>query len=196
MAARRPRSSRCCNSGSSALARRSSRPVCASSLRSHAAAGKDSAPSSNTCRLLGGITGRGTTDGSLLERVARSPRPLAARDRRDRLDWGVVLLHRARQPPAASRGRGRQRAWRRRRGLGDPRRRPLPGAEVPGRAAAWLVYDALCRLIPNDLALAAVLLVLVTVAAWGVSHLFSGRAEYIQIGAMLGTMMAGNVVFV
>ena len=62
--------------------------------------------------------------------------------------------------------------------------------------AAWLVYDGLCRLIPNDLALAAVLLVLVTLAAWGVSHLFSARAEYIQIGAMLGTMMAGNVLFV
>ena len=62
--------------------------------------------------------------------------------------------------------------------------------------AAWLVYDGLCRLIPNDLALAAVLLVLVTLAAWGVSHLFAGRAEYIQIGAMLGTMMAGNVLFV
>jgi uncharacterized membrane protein len=62
--------------------------------------------------------------------------------------------------------------------------------------AAWLVYDVLCRLIPNDLALAGVLLVLVTLAAWGVSQLFSGRAEYIQIGSMLGTMMAGNVVFV
>jgi len=63
-------------------------------------------------------------------------------------------------------------------------------------AAAWLAYDGLCRLIPNDLALAAILLVLVTLAAWGVSHLFSGRAEYIQIGAMLGTMMAGNVFLV
>jgi uncharacterized membrane protein len=63
-------------------------------------------------------------------------------------------------------------------------------------AAAWLVYDGLCRLIPNDIGLAAVLLVLVTLAAWGVSHLFAGRAEYIQIGAMLGTMMAGNVFFV
>jgi uncharacterized membrane protein len=62
--------------------------------------------------------------------------------------------------------------------------------------AAWLVYDVLCGRIPNDLALAAALLVLVTLAAWGVSRLFSGRAEYIQIGAMLGTMMAGNVVFV
>ena len=62
--------------------------------------------------------------------------------------------------------------------------------------AAWFVYDGLCRLVPSDVALAAVLLVLVTLAAWGVSHLFSGRAEYIQIGAMLGTMMAGNVFFV
>ena len=70
------------------------------------------------------------------------------------------------------------------------------GISVALLAAAWLVYDGLCRLIPNDLALAAVLLMLVTLAAWGVSHLFSGRAEYIQIGAMLGTMMAGNVVFV
>jgi len=62
--------------------------------------------------------------------------------------------------------------------------------------SAWFVYDGLCRLVPSDVALAAVLLVLVTLAAWGVSHLFSGRAEYIQIGAMLGTMMAGNVFFV
>jgi uncharacterized membrane protein len=62
--------------------------------------------------------------------------------------------------------------------------------------AAWFVYDALCRLVRNDLGLGAILLVLVTVSAWGVSHLFSGRAEYIQVGAMLGTMMAGNVFFV
>jgi uncharacterized membrane protein len=62
--------------------------------------------------------------------------------------------------------------------------------------AAWLVYDGLCRVISNDLAIGAALLVLVTLAAWGVSHLFSGRAEYIQIGAMLGTIMAANVFFV
>ena len=62
--------------------------------------------------------------------------------------------------------------------------------------AAWLVYDGLCRVIANDLIIGAALLVLVTLAAWGVSHLFSGRAEYIQIGAMLGTIMAANVFFV
>ncbi len=61
---------------------------------------------------------------------------------------------------------------------------------------AWLVYDGLCRAISNDLVVGAALLVLVTLAAWGASHLFSGRAEYIQVGAMLGTIMAANVFFV
>ncbi|MEN3312031.1 MAG: hypothetical protein V7645_1360 [Actinomycetota bacterium] len=64
-------------------------------------------------------------------------------------------------------------------------------------AAAWLVYDALCRLLGSrPFVLAAVLLGLITLAAWGVSHLFSGRAMYLQIGAMIGTMMVGNVFFV
>jgi uncharacterized membrane protein len=64
-------------------------------------------------------------------------------------------------------------------------------------AAAWVVYDILCRLLASKpFVLAAVLLGLITLAAWGVSHLFSGRATYLQIGAMLGTMMVGNVFFV
>jgi uncharacterized membrane protein len=64
-------------------------------------------------------------------------------------------------------------------------------------AAAWLVYDGLCRLLGSrPFVLAAVLLGLITLAGWGVSHLFSGRATYLQIGAMIGTMMVGNVFFV
>ena len=64
-------------------------------------------------------------------------------------------------------------------------------------AAAWLVYDALCRVLAaQPLALAALLLALITFAAWGTSHLFSGRATYLQVGAMIGTMMVGNVFFV
>jgi len=64
-------------------------------------------------------------------------------------------------------------------------------------AAAWLVYDALCRALgERPLVLAGTLLVLLTLAAWGISHLFSGRATYIQVGAMIGTMMVGNVFFV
>jgi uncharacterized membrane protein len=64
-------------------------------------------------------------------------------------------------------------------------------------AAAWVVYDILCRLLAaRPLVLAATLLVLVTLAAWGIGELFSGRAVYLQVGAMLGTMMVGNVFFV
>ncbi len=64
-------------------------------------------------------------------------------------------------------------------------------------AAAWLVYDGLCRVLASrPLLLAAVLLALITFAAWGVGQLFSPRAMYLQIGAMLGTMMVGNVFFV
>jgi uncharacterized membrane protein len=63
--------------------------------------------------------------------------------------------------------------------------------------AAWVVYDMLCRLLASrPLLLAGVLLVLITIAAWGIGHLFSARAMYLQIGAMLGTMMVGNVFFV
>jgi uncharacterized membrane protein len=64
-------------------------------------------------------------------------------------------------------------------------------------AAAWLVYDVLCRVLGSrSLLLAATLLALVTLASWGIGHLFSGRAVYIQVGSMLGTMMVGNVFFV
>jgi uncharacterized membrane protein len=64
-------------------------------------------------------------------------------------------------------------------------------------AAAWVVYDLLCRLLASrPLVLATVLLALVTLAAWGIGHLFSARAMYLQVGAMLGTMMVGNVFFV
>jgi uncharacterized membrane protein len=64
-------------------------------------------------------------------------------------------------------------------------------------AASWLVYDLLCRLLASrPFVLAAVLLLLITLAAWGTGQLFSARAMYLQIGAMIGTMMVGNVFFV
>jgi uncharacterized membrane protein len=64
-------------------------------------------------------------------------------------------------------------------------------------AAAWVVYDGLCRVLGrNELLLAVALLGFVTLSAWGAGELFSGRGAYIQVGAMVGTMMAGNVFFV
>src|SRR6266404_3936385 len=62
----------------------------------------------------------------------------------------------------------------------------------------WLVYDGLCRspLGRNARALAVVLTVLLSAAAWALCHLFSGRGAYMEFGAMLGTIMVANVFFV
>ena len=64
-------------------------------------------------------------------------------------------------------------------------------------AAAWLVYDAVCRLLA-DRALPFVLVTvgLVTATAYGVGELYAPRAAYLQVGAMLGTIMAANVLIV
>jgi uncharacterized membrane protein len=70
------------------------------------------------------------------------------------------------------------------------------GISIGLLVVAWLVYDVLCRLLRSELVLAAALLGLTTLAAWGASELFSGRAEYLQVGAMLGTIMAANVLVV
>ena len=63
--------------------------------------------------------------------------------------------------------------------------------------AAWLVYDPLCRLLADrPLVLAATILGLVTATAYGVEQLYAPRAAYLQVGSMLGTIMAANVLFV
>jgi uncharacterized membrane protein len=62
---------------------------------------------------------------------------------------------------------------------------------------AWLVYDLLCRLLAErPLVLTAGLLGVVTATAYGVEHLYQARAAYLQVGAMLGTIMAANVLLV
>ena len=60
---------------------------------------------------------------------------------------------------------------------------------------AWLVYDGLCRATRNEVVLTAALLGLTTLAAWGATELFAPRAAYVQVGAMLGTIMVANVFF-
>lgn len=62
----------------------------------------------------------------------------------------------------------------------------------------WLIYDALCRspLGRHERVLGALLALLLSVAAYALCHLFSGRGAYIQFGAMLGTIMVANVFFV
>ncbi|HXG75892.1 MAG TPA: urate hydroxylase PuuD [Gaiellaceae bacterium] len=70
------------------------------------------------------------------------------------------------------------------------------GLSVTGLALAWLVYDALCRTVGgrSEAALAVVGVGLVALAAWGAGELFAARAAYLQVGAMLGTIMAANVL--
>jgi uncharacterized membrane protein len=63
-------------------------------------------------------------------------------------------------------------------------------------AAAWIAYDVLNRVVSDGRVLWAVLFVLVTLAAWGSSELFSPRAAWLQVGAMIGTVMAANVFVV
>ncbi len=72
------------------------------------------------------------------------------------------------------------------------------GASVGLLAAAWIVYDVLCRSLGrrSEGALALVILGLVTGTSYGVTHLFAARAAYLQVGAMLGTIMVANVLFV
>jgi uncharacterized membrane protein len=71
------------------------------------------------------------------------------------------------------------------------------GISIALLAVAWVVYDGLCRLLEDqELLLAACLLGLVTLAAWACGELFAARAAYLQVGSMLGTIMAANVFFV
>ena len=68
---------------------------------------------------------------------------------------------------------------------------------IGGLVLAWLVYDGLCRAFENDeLFLAVLVFAFVCAASWGSSQLFAPRAAYLQVGAMIGTMMVANVFFV
>ena len=68
---------------------------------------------------------------------------------------------------------------------------------IAGLVLAWLVYDGLCRAFERDEALLAVLVfAFICASSWGAWNLFAPRAAFLQVGAMIGTMMVGNVFFV
>jgi uncharacterized membrane protein len=64
-----------------------------------------------------------------------------------------------------------------------------------GLVLAWVAYDGACRLLRDDRAVAVFVAVLVVGSAWAAGELFSARAAYLQVGSMLGTIMAANVFF-
>lgn len=62
----------------------------------------------------------------------------------------------------------------------------------------WIVYHLLCEsaLGQRPALMGAVLLILIIAVAYGLSLVFTGRAAYIHVGAMIGSIMVGNVFFV
>jgi len=67
---------------------------------------------------------------------------------------------------------------------------------IGGLALAWVVYDALCRLVRDERVLALAVFSGVALSAWGAGRLFSARAAFLEVGAMIGTIIVGNVFFV
>jgi len=62
----------------------------------------------------------------------------------------------------------------------------------------WIVYDLLCRsaLGKRNGLLGLVMFAFIVAMAFVLTHLLSGRAAYIHVGAMIGTIMVGNVLMV
>jgi uncharacterized membrane protein len=77
-----------------------------------------------------------------------------------------------------------------------------PADAVPAAAASlligWFIYDLLCKSWfgreTGRLAVAG--FVLLVAATYGYTHVFSGRGAFIQVGALVGSIMAANVLFV
>jgi uncharacterized membrane protein len=64
--------------------------------------------------------------------------------------------------------------------------------------AGWVLYDLLCRLFydRSDTLLMVLLYVILVFIAWGLTHLFSGRAAFLHLGAITATIMSCNVFMV
>jgi uncharacterized membrane protein len=67
------------------------------------------------------------------------------------------------------------------------------GLSLAGLALAWAAYDLLLRGVADEAVVAVAIAGLIAAAAWGSSELFAARAAWLQVGAMLGTVMAANV---
>lgn len=72
------------------------------------------------------------------------------------------------------------------------------GVSLGGLVGATVLYHLLCRtpLIRSAKAFGVVGLALLLATAWGLQQILTTRAVFLQIGAMLGTIMASNVFLV
>ena len=62
---------------------------------------------------------------------------------------------------------------------------------------SYFIYEVIVRshLGKNSFIFSTMIFILLIIACWGSYQLFSDRASFIHIGAILGTVMAGNVFF-
>jgi uncharacterized membrane protein len=69
---------------------------------------------------------------------------------------------------------------------------------IAALALGWVFYDLLCKsaLKANPALMFAVLFAAIVAASWAFGFVFSARATFLQIGAMIATIMTGNVFMV
>ncbi|MBQ5940070.1 urate hydroxylase PuuD [Massilia sp. AB1] len=72
------------------------------------------------------------------------------------------------------------------------------GVGLGSLVVGWMVYDLLCRspLGKRDLLVGVLIFLFLLASSWALTHLLSGRAAYLHVGAMIGTMMVANVAMV
>ena len=85
----------------------------------------------------------------------------------------------------------------------DPAVLALPGwaaalISFAGLVLGWLAYNGMCRsaLGQDDVKLAAAGLAFLVVLSYAFTWVFSGRGAFMQMGALIGTMMAANVLMI
>lgn len=63
---------------------------------------------------------------------------------------------------------------------------------------SYLVYDGLCRFIQekSPIFFAILIFFALSILAYALTHVFSNKAAFLHFGAVLGSIMAGNVFFV
>ena len=85
----------------------------------------------------------------------------------------------------------------------DPARADLAPSEAIGASlgfliGSWLIYEALCRspIGHSTPALAVSVLLLILASAFLLTQIFSDRAAFLHVGALIGTIMSANVFVV
>ena len=85
----------------------------------------------------------------------------------------------------------------------DPSVRDISGTTailigIGSLVSGWIIYDLLCKspLIHKPKAFGVIGFIIIVGYAYLLSHFLSGRAAFMHVGAIIGTIMAGNVFFV